>query len=97
MEISKNFVPSEIGEEEIPKEMIAEGKRRVVAFVTAEKMFDQLETTLDPRARASIAEEIEEFLDQNEKAIARSDNSGANDMRNFRLRLDNSKPKRAAA
>ena len=92
-ETLEEVVPSEEGEGELPKELIIEGKKRVAVFTTAEKMFDRLEVEKDPETRETIAKEIEEFLEENEDILMRSDKSGANDLRNFRLQLDNLRPR----
>lgn len=88
----EDIMPPE--EEQLSEEEIKEGKRRIAAIATLEDMFDELEAEKDPEAREDLAEEIEEFLNRNEKIILRSDKSGINDLRNFRLSLDNLRPEK---
>lgn len=73
-----------------------EDQRREAVIITLENMFGWMEDQRKKKVREQQAVEIENFLDRNEEVILRSDKSGINDLRNFRLRLDNLVPRRKA-
>jgi len=67
------------GEEEIPREIIAEGRKRIAAVAELDKLFDQLDAVRSFDTRKTITDKI---------VIARSDKSGAEEVRYYRRRLD---------
>jgi hypothetical protein len=81
-------------EEELPKEMIVEGKKRIMIIIALENMFDRLETEQDIETRRSLAKRIEDFLDKNESIIVREDKSGATEVEYYRERLNKLREKR---
>lgn len=91
------FPSLETNDEEANKEMIAEGRKRLRAVVEVDKLFDRLEAESKPQVQESIVLEIEKFLDENEKVIARDDNSGAEEVRYYRRRLNKLREIREAA
>ncbi len=88
MESLKKISPPDVGEEELSREVILEGRKRLAAVVALDKLFDKLEAVSDPEDREKIADEIEGFLEANEKIIVREDKSGEEEAEEYRKRLE---------
>ncbi|MFH2136100.1 MAG: hypothetical protein ABII19_00485 [Patescibacteria group bacterium] len=78
----------EEGKEELSREVIVEGRKRLRVVVELDKLFDQLDAAKNFDTRKTITDKIEDFLDKNESIIARSDKSGVEEVRYYRRRLD---------
>jgi len=89
--------PLKEGKEELSGEFIAENRERLRAVVEVDKLFDRLEAEPESEIQESIVLEIEKFLDKNEEVIAREDNSGAEEVRHYRRRLNKLREERKAA
>ncbi len=86
------------GEEEMPRETIAEGKKRMAAVVKIDKLFGELDKALAPDD-IEIIGEIKEVLEKNRKTLEREDGSGKEEIKDYYQRLDdflNQKKKIAA-
>ncbi len=88
---------SEEEEEELSKEFIAENRKRLQAVVELDKLFDRLEAETELETQERIILEIEKFLDENEEVIVREDNSGAEEVRYYRRRLNKLRETKIAA
>ncbi|MBI5071317.1 hypothetical protein HZB93_00240 [Candidatus Falkowbacteria bacterium] len=86
------------GEEEMSKEMVVEGKRRMVAVVKIDKLFEKLDKALAPNDM-EIVGDIKEALEQNRKILEREDGSGKEEIKDYYRRLDDflNQKKRIAA
>lgn len=86
------------GEEEMSKEMVVEGKKRMVAVVKIDKLFEELDKALTPDDMEIIGE-IKEALEKNRKILEREDGSGKEEIKDYYKRLDDflNQKKRMAA
>jgi len=86
------------GEEEMSKEIVVEGKKRMVAVVKIDKLFEELDKALAPDDMEIIGE-IKEALEKNRKILEREDGSGKEEIKDYYKRLDDflNQKKRIAA